>query len=429
MAIVAVRKSQGLKGEVKAPSSKAFTHRTLIAALLSDGVSRIFNPLDSEDTTATRTAITALGASVTEESDCLNVKGSPSLTYSGEVIQCGESGATLRFLLPIAALTRRSVTFQAGPSLRKRPIAPLIEGLKMLGCMCNIRPSAGTLEVDGKGLRGGMVKIRGDISSQYISGLLFASPLASSDVEISVTTPLESRSYVHATIQVINRHGVIVTHSPDMRLFEVPSGQRYQPRDMVIPGDFSSASFLLAASTLSGGDFTVVGLDEDSAQADREILNILGRMGVKVEFGEGKARAKGGDIKPLRIDATDIPDMVPVIVSLACYAEGRTFIFNAKRLRYKESDRLASLYSEFKKLGADITLTEDSLSINGSKRLEGTRVDSKNDHRIAMALAVAALAAEGETTISGAECVSKSYPHFFEDLKSLGANVEWLEAR
>ena len=429
MVTVTVRKAEKLKGEICAPPSKANTQRMLIAALLSAGNSKISGPLFSDDTEATLRAVKALGAKVKVSGDCWTVEGASPLRGSEKPIDCGESGATLRFMIPVAALAAEPPTvFLLGKSLEQRPIEPLLKSLRQLGVETSIQKSGNQtfIKVQGGGIAGGKTSIRGDVSSQFISGLMFACPKARKDTEIVLTTPLESKNYVQMTREVLAEHGVEVSISKDFRSLSVPSNQTYKPHDHVVPGDFSSAAFLLAAAATTRSEVTVKNLDyQTSVQGDKAIVGILKKMGAKgkVCTSQIEIRGEGGPLEPVEVNAKHIPDLVPVIAALACYAKGTSNIRGAQRLRYKESDRLLSLYLELRKMGADITMNEDGLTVKGPCALHGAEVDPHNDHRIAMACAVAALGAEGETRIVDAECVKKSYPRFFNDLSSLGVDV------
>jgi len=422
---VVVRKSEHLEGEVSAPPSKAYTHRMLIAALLSNGTSKISNPLVSDDTKATLRAVKAFGAEAELRENCWTVKGIESLRVPKSQIDCGESGATLRFMIPVAALASQSSIFTFGSSLERRPVAPLLQSLKQLGTESNLQLREGSsfVKIHGGGIGGGKTSIRGDISSQFISGLLFACPKAKEETEIAVTTPLESRNYVQMTIEVLNKHGIRVSASDDFARLRIPSNQNYNQCNHEVPGDFSSAAFLLAAAAITSSKIIVKNLDHHTIQGDRAILSILKEMGSKVRVGDNFVEVEGGQLNAVNVDARDIPDLVPVCAVLACYSKGTSKIYNAKRLRYKESDRLSSLHAELKKMGAEIMIHKDSLTIKGLRTMHGATIDPHNDHRIAMACAVAALGAVGETKIQNSRCVNKSYPGFFDDLRSLGANV------
>jgi 3-phosphoshikimate 1-carboxyvinyltransferase len=427
MADVIVKKTERLKGEVCAPPSKAYTQRMLIAAVLSQGASRISGPLFSEDTQATLRAVKALGANIKVAEACWRVKGVQQLKGAKKPVDCGESGATLRFMIPVAAAAREPSIFTFGRSLEKRPIEPLLQSLKQLGAEACFQKNGDepSILVKGGGVRGGKTVLPGDVSSQFVSGLMFACPLAREDTEIALTTPLESKGYVQMTKAVLAQHGVQVFISKDFRSLRIPSNQTYKPCDHSVPGDFSSAAFLLAAAVVTHSQVSVKDLDYETLQGDRAILNILKRMGVKGKVCSDKVEIHGEGclLEATDVDARDIPDLVPVCAILACYAKGTSKIRGARRLRYKESDRLMSLYLELEKMGAQIAVNEDGLTVRGPCSLHGAEIDPHNDHRIAMACAVAALGASGETTIRNAECVRKSYPRFFNDLRALGADV------
>jgi len=422
---VTVENTDHLEGVVSAPPSKAYTHRMLIAASLSNGTSKIFNPLVSDDTQATLNAIKALGAETELQENCWTIHGQEKLKTPDYPIDCRESGSTLRFMIPVAALANGHSTFIFGASFKKRPVVPLLESLKELGVESAIqqKKNASSVTVYGEGIRGGKTSIRGDISSQFISGLLFACPKAKEDTEVTVTTMLESKGYVEMTMEVLTKHGVKASAAPDLSRLWIPSKQSYTPCNHTVPGDFSSAAFLLAAAAITSSRVTVKNLDYQTSQGDKAIVDILEKMGSAVKVGDKFVEVEGKQLTAVDVDAKDIPDLVPVCTVLACYATGTSEIYNAKRLRYKESDRLGSLHTELKKMGADIVMKEDGLTIKGSCAMHGASVDPHNDHRIAMACAVAALGARGETKIQNVECINKSYPQFFSDLRLLGANV------
>jgi 3-phosphoshikimate 1-carboxyvinyltransferase len=424
MTDVIVRKTERLKGKVCAPPSKAYTQRKLIAAALSDGTSKISGPLISDDTEAALRAVKALGAKVKATEDCWTIEGAQPLRGAQTPIDCGESGATLRFMIPIAALAPEPSVFVFGKSLEKRPIEPLFQSLKKLGAEARSQRKA-SIYVQGGGIAGGKTSMPGDVSSQFVSGLMFACPMAQSDTEIILTTPLESKGYVKMTQAVLAEHCVNVSILEEFDRLHIASKQTYKPCSQRVPGDFSSAAFLLAAAAITRSDVTVENLDYATVQGDKAILSILKRMGVngRVCPDHVEIEGKSGVLEAMDVDARHIPDLVPVCAALACYAKGTSKIHDAHRLRYKESDRLMSVYLELKKMGAEIAMDEASLTVKGPCALHGTVIDPHNDHRIAMACAVAALGASGETQIQGAECVRKSYPRFFNDLRLLGVDV------
>jgi 3-phosphoshikimate 1-carboxyvinyltransferase len=424
MADVAIQKTPRLCGVVCAPPSKSYTQRMVIAAALSEGISKISNPLFSEDTEAALRAVTALGAKFKAEDACWAITGAKPLQASAEPIDCGESGATLRFMIPVAALAEGASTLLFRGSLEHRPVEPLLQSLRDLGAEAHIGKlgDVDAVFVDGGGILGGKTQIAGDISSQFISGLMFACPLAKKAIEITLTTPLESEDYVKMTEAVLSKHAVVV--GIEENCITIPANQTYKAADGNVPGDFSSAAFLLAAAAVTASKVTVSNLDYKSVQGDKAILTVLKRMGVegKVCPDSVEIQGTGKPLKPIDVDAKNIPDLVPAIAVLVCYAEGTSHISGAKRLKLKESDRLQSIFEELTKMGAKITLTDDGLIVKGTP-LHGAVIDSHNDHRIAMAAAVAALGAEGKTTIQEAECIRKSYPQFFTHLKHIGVDV------
>ncbi len=426
MTDVIVKKTLKLNGSVSAPASKAYTQRMLIAAALSSGRGKVLDPLFSEDTEATLRAVTALGAKVELTRGGWTVEGANPLTASKEPIDCGESGATLRFMIPIAALASGESTFILGRGLEKRPIDPLLKSLNDLGVKVSPKriSDKATLVVDGGGIMGGKTAMPGDVSSQFVSGLMFACPMAKNKTELTLTSPLESEDYVKMTQEVLAQHQVKVDFQDNLRI-SIPSNQIYKQNDSKVPGDFSSAAFLLAAAAVTDSKVQVSNLDNHTLQGDKAILDILKRMGVNEKIFENKVLIEGSGkpLKPVDLDAKNIPDLVPVCTALACYANGTSKIYGAHRLRFKESDRLSSISAELRKMGAQIDIDESSLTIKGPGKLRGAVIDPHNDHRIAMACAVAALGADGETKIEDVECVRKSYPHFFTDLSSIGASV------
>ncbi len=379
----------------------------------------------SEDTEATLRAVTALGAKVKAEEGCWTIKGELPLKSAKEPIDCGESGATLRFMIPVAALAKGSSTLVFRGSLEKRPVEPLLASLRELGVKAHSEKlgDRDAVFVEGGGIVGGETSIRGDVSSQFISGLMFACPMAKVDTEIMLTSPLESADYVKMTQAVLANHGIKVPAHDNH--IHIPANQTYAPSDGRVPGDFSSAAFLLAAAAITNSKVQINNLDYNSVQGDKAIMGILKHMGVNGKVCEDSIEIEGAGkfLKPIEVDAKNIPDLVPAIAALACYAKGTSHIFGAHRLRLKESDRLESLYLELTKMGAQITINDDGLIIEGGSPLHGAVIDPHNDHRIAMACAVAALRAKGETTIENAECVRKSYPQFFTHLRQIGADL------
>jgi 3-phosphoshikimate 1-carboxyvinyltransferase len=424
MTDVTLDKVADLRGQVEAPPSKSYTQRMVIASALSEGQSKVWHPLFSQDTDAALRAVTALGATIQRDEECWTINGTKPIRPARDPIDCGESGATLRFMIPICALAEGPSTLTFHGSIQRRPVEPLLKSLKDLGAKARVG-KYGDLDavyVEGWGIAGGQTSIPGDVSSQFISGLLFACSMAKKDVEINLSSPLESADYVKMTQATLSKHAVNVNLDDD-RIF-IPSGQTYKAADSRVPGDFSSASFLLAVAAITQSKVTITNLDLESVQGDKAILTILKHMGVqgKVCRGSVEIYGTGEPLRLIDINVKNIPDLVPVIAVLACYAKGKSHISGAKRLRLKESDRLQSIYTELTKMGAQITINEDGLTINGAS-LHGAVIDPHNDHRIAMAATVAALGANGQTTITNSECIRKSYPQFYTHLEQLGVEV------
>ena len=435
MVDVIVKKTQQLNGEVCASPSKSYTQRMLIAAALSNGEGKVSNPLLSADTEATLRAIRAFGAETKFEEHCWNIKGAAPLQNAKAPIDCGESGATLRFIVPVAALAPYPSILVFKGSLESRPIEPLLKSLDELGAKARTKKirvqengkekTRDAVFVEGGGILGGQTSIAGNVSSQFISGLMFACPMAKVDTEIVLTTPLESADYVNMTAGVLEAHEVSFEIHDNFKRILIPANQTYKPCNCRVPGDFSSAAFLLAAAAITNSKVQVNDLDFKTAQGDKAILGILKQMGVagKVCANSVEIDGAGSPLEPFEIDAKNIPDLVPVCAALACYAKGTSKISGAQRLRLKESDRLSSVYLELQKMGAQIEVDASSLTVKGPCTLHSAVINPHNDHRIAMACAVAALGAQGQTTIQNAECVRKSYPQFFTHLKQLGAEI------
>jgi len=422
-----VEKTERLSGVVRAPPSKAYTHRALIAASLSEGSSSIKEALICDDTLATVNACSLLGAKMRKVKEGFIVNGVSKPITPEDVIHCGDSGATIRFITPLCALADGISVLTGNEGLRRRPMEPLLEALRHLGVQCYSARGSGypPIIVFGGGVKGGKASLRGDVSSQFVSGLLFSTPKASANTEIIVTTQLESKPYVAMTLDVLRKHSIKVEASPDYGHFLVPCGQAYMPFSHAIEGDYSSAAFLLAAASITDSDVKVVNLPRESLQGDRIIVSILKDMGSQLDVGEDYVEVQGAKegLKGMSIDVRDAPDLAPVCMALASLVEGETVLSGTKRLRFKESDRIASMSSELTKMGVKIMESEDGLIIKGKSRLHGAELNSHNDHRIAMACAVAALRAERTTVIHGIECVNKSYPNFVKDLRSLGGKV------
>ena len=416
-----IRGTEKVQGGVTAPPSKSYTHRAFVVAGLAQGSSRIRDYLVSEDTLATISGMRSFGVGIAEEDKRVAIvegSGGRLATPAGEV-DCRNSGTTLRLLTGVAALDGEAV-LTGDASLRRRPIQPLLDALAMLGVHGESIHGNGCppVRIRGGTLRGGIARIRGDVSSQFVSALLIVAPYAESDVEVELTSPLRSRPYVDITLEVMQSFGVEVENR-DYKSFRVAAGRTYRGRGYRVEGDYSSASYFLALAALTGGEVTVENLNPGSKQGDRAILDVLREMGAEVEPGEGKVRVCGAGLRGVEVDLGDTPDLLPTVVALAIKARGRTVIKNVEHARYKESDRIATCSQEFAKFGAWIRERRDGMEVRGTSELRGAEVYTHGDHRLAMALSVAALAAKGKSVVHGVECASVSFPGFFEELRRL----------
>lgn len=408
-----------LCGSVTVPPSKSLAHRAILCAALARGISRITHVADSEDMRATIGALEILGVQVQREGYTILIDSSGKWEDEAE-IDCLESGSTLRFLIPILAALGISAKLTGQGRLPYRPLNTYLECLPFHGAILNTQGGL-PLEIDG-GLIPGEYELPGNISSQFITGLLLALPLLPGDSRIRLTTPLESAGYIDLTLSVLYDFGINIRTVEGG--WEVPGWQQYQPRDYTVEGDWSQAAFFLAAGAL-GGEISIHGLRRDSAQGDRESAALFQRFGAQVEWQGEALTVSGAPLSGIPIDATQIPDLVPVLAATAALAEGRTVITGAARLRLKESDRLEAMTEALAKLGARITQQPDGLIIDGVPQLSPGTADGCNDHRIVMALAIAALQGSNPTIITDANSVAKSYPNFFEEYNRLGgkANV------
>ncbi len=398
-----------LSGKAEAPASKSVAHRMLICAALAKGKSIIELNKTSDDIEATAGCLRSLGVIIEKNGNSWSVTPPEAFPDKAE-LDCGESGSTLRFMLPVVSALGVEATFICQGRLPSRPIAPLLDEMKLHGVSCG---SEFPLHVSGR-LKGGKFTIAGNISSQFITGLLLALPLCEEDSEIEVLPPVESKPYINITTKILSAFGADIEENGNIykiRHSDLKSGA------FRVEGDWSNAAFLLALGA------EVYGLDPDSAQGDKKILDIFRSFGAEVSEENGSVRVSLADLHGAEIDASDIPDLVPVICAIAATAEGTTKIFNASRLRLKESDRIRSTAEMVNSLGGDAYETDDGIIINGKKTLSGGTVDSFNDHRIVMSAAVASQKCEGCVIINDAQAVNKSYPEFFEDFNSLGGDA------
>ncbi len=402
------------RGAVNAPASKSAAHRLLILAALCPEECRVYLDSVNDDIRATLSCLKALGCAWTEENGVYRLP--PIEKKAGTpVLDCGESGSTLRFLLPVAlALGGAEMTGRG--RLPLRPMDDLLDALEKEGAVFSARRLP--FRAGGR-FGGGEFPLPGNVSSQYLTGLLLAAPLAEKDTLIRLKTPLESAAYVDMTLDALETFGVRVERGADC--FLVPGGRRLKAPEGGVraEGDWSGAAFPLCMGAL-GGDVTVRGLKADSRQGDKAILRILSDMGAVTEMTGDRARAARGEIRGTDVDVSGIPDMVPALAAVMMHARGESRLYNAARLRLKESDRLKTVCAMVNALGGDAEIRGDSLIVRGREGASGGRADGAGDHRIVMAAAAAACACAGESSVSDPGALSKSYPAFPDDIRRLG---------
>jgi len=406
-----------LSGSLKAPPSKSMTQRIIAATMLADGESFVMNPSYCDDSLAAMSIAVNLGARLEPEADRMKVTG--SLKLKDKVLNCGESGLAIRMFSPVAALFGDEITLTGAGSLKKRPMHMICEALSQLGVKCTSENGFLPLAIKGP-IKGGHCDIDGSLSSQLLTGLLMSLPLAENDSVIRVSN-LKSKPYIDITLGVLKDFGINVSND-NYELFRVPGRQHYRPGNYEVEGDWSGGSFLLVAGAISG-NIVVTGLRPDSFQSDAAILEALKNTGADIKIAEDNIEISKSHLKAFNFDATESPDLFPPLVSLAAYCEGVTKLKGAQRLVHKESDRAATLSEEFGKMGIQIELNDDFLYVTGGK-VNGARVNSHGDHRIAMAAAIAALGASDTVYIKDSQCVAKSYPGFFDDLQRAGAIIK-----
>ncbi len=408
-----------ITGNLQAPSSKSYAQRALASALLAKGTTILRNPSRSEDALAAMEVIKSLGATVDDFGDRLIVQGGLSQVRSS--LDFGEAGLGIRLFSAIAALQPYPVYLTGSGSLATRPMHIIQEALSSLGVNCSTENGYLPIRIQGP-MIGGHITIDGSISSQVLTGLIMALPMASQDSSISVHN-LKSTPYIDMTLEIMESFGVKVSHR-NYKKFYIPGNQTYKPTDYIIEGDWSGAAFLLVAGAIAG-NITLSGLKSDSLQADRRILQALELAGADINIEDKGITVKRTNLRGFEFDATHCPDLFPPLIALAAHCSGSTTISGADRLIHKESNRAVALELEMCKLGVDIHIEGNNMVVNGPCRIRGARVESHNDHRIAMAVATIILPSVDQmVTINDAHCVAKSYPLFYEDLKQIGGQVD-----
>ncbi|MAM41758.1 MAG: 3-phosphoshikimate 1-carboxyvinyltransferase [Thaumarchaeota archaeon] len=417
-------KSSKLKGTIRPPSSKSYTHRALCLSLLSDSPTSIVNPLFSRDTGATLTSCINFGAQILDLKSTIDVTPPSVLSNPGE-LNVENSGTTLRFLTSISALVPRGeVILNGDDSIQKRPMTPLINSLNDLGVSCHSLDNDGTppIVVEGGGIKGGNTEISGSVSSQFISSLLISCSRAETETSIKLLEPIVSGPYIDSTLFMINKFGGLVTRTNNMFKIE-PS--KYSCKKINIPSDFSAAAFLFAGALLSNGEVTVIIDGQDLPQADRNILNIISQMGALVETNSNNSSftvSSEGTLNGGTFDLSSCPDLLPVVSVLSLISSNSVKITGIGHTKYKESNRLKLVASELSKTGANVVESEDSLIIDAPTTIKSCKLNSYDDHRLFMAFSLIGLNSE-EVEVSGLKSIDVSYPNFIEDIRALSGRL------
>ena len=390
-----------------------------MCAALAKGESEILYPLTSDDTEAAINVLSRIGIRVHQKGNLWQVIGGNFHEPDTDLF-CGESAATLRFMTAVCSLIPGKCRLTAAPSLSKRPIKPLLQSLRQLDVDCVYRDEDSSVVVNGSRLRGGVTELPGNISSQFVSALLFISPFAEEGVSIRLTTPLESKPYVLMTLECLQKFGIKVKASEDFREFDVLK-QTYKPAKYRVEGDWSSASYLLALGAVCG-EVEVENLNHKSLQGDKALLDFLREMGAGVEVNENSVVVRKSRLNAIRADLSDCIDLLPTMAVLAAVADGESELISIDRARIKESNRVSAVREGLERMGIEVREERNKLTVAGSMP-KGSVISAKGDHRIAMAFSILGAVA-GETIIDGAECVSKTFPEFWSVLKSIGGEVK-----
>jgi len=421
-----VKKTDRLQGEIVVPASKSHTIRAVILAALADGKSVLHNPLFSEDTKAAIGACTALGADIEQKGSTLVVRGfGPHPRQPAGVLDMLNSGTSTNLLLGTVAALGIEAEISGDSSLCSRPVTALADALTALGCTVDFRDKQGypPVKISGK-LKGGSVAIDASKSSQYISSLLLACPLLDTDTSITVSNPSEL-PYIEMTLSWLDQQGIAYERDGYSR-FTVFGGQTYRPFEKSIPGDWSSATFPICAAAVTSSDVVLKGIDVNDVQGDKAVIEYLGDMGAEIEIRDDGIRIIGKGLVGKELDINATPDALPALAVVGCCARGTTKLYNVAQARVKETDRITVMARELKKMHARVQELPDGLLIEGGP-LTGANVHGHSDHRVVMALSIAAMTARGQTTIDTAEAVSVTYPHFIETMNTVGASIKFTQ--
>jgi len=405
-------------GKAAAPSSKSYTIRGLICAALTAGKSEIISPLASDDTTAAINVLKKVGVNIRQQKTSWKVDGGTFNPPTADLF-CDDSAATLRFMTAFGVLIPGVSHLTTGPSLSRRPVKVLIDALQKLGVKCSASGDLPPVTVEGGKFKGGITSLPGNISSQYVSALLHIAPFAKEGMIVKLTAPLESRPYVMMTLETMHWFGINAVFDENLDKFEI-SSQKYKPTKYHVEGDWSSASYLLALGAMAG-EIEVNNLDMQSLQGDRMLLQYLREMGAHTVVGRTSINIVKSNLKAIKADLTDCIDLLPTMAVLAAVAEGTSVFSGIERARIKESDRVAAVAEGLTRMGIRVETDTKRIKITGGKP-KGAIIDSKGDHRIAMAFSLLGTVA-GETVIDGAECVTKTWPEYWDVLQNLGVKA------
>lgn len=431
MTDVLVTPTPKLSGEIQALSSKNYTTRYLLVAALAEGTSTIYYPAHSEDSDAMRRCIRDLGAVVEEDEEKIVITGFGRNPKDVKELDVGNAGAVLRFLMAIASLCP-DVTFvnRYPDSLGKRPHSDLIDALGQIGVQVSHNEGKLPITIKGGQAKGGKIQVSGAVSSQFLSALLFLTPLLAEDSEIEVLNDLKSKVVVGQTLEVLEQAGIVIHASEDLMSYRIPGGQSYEAKTYIVQGDYPGSAAILAAAAVTQSDVIVHRLAEKSKQGERAIVDVLRMMEVPLTHDNDIVHVKGnGKLKAIEFDGDQATDAVLAMVAAAVFAEGTSRFYDVENLRYKECDRITDYLNELRKAGANVEERQSEIIVHGRPEgVEGgVEINAHYDHRVIMALSIVGLRSKQPIRIRDAHHVAKSYPIYFDHLKALGANVEWVE--
>lgn len=422
-----VKPTPQLSGVIHALSSKNYTTRYLLVSALANGTSVVKYPAHSEDSDAMRRCLRDLGAVLTEEGDTLEIQGFGRNPAHVRQLDVGNAGAVLRFLMSIAAFCPDVTFVNTYPdSLGKRPHDDLIQALQSMGIEIDHQSGKLPIRIRGGHPRGGSIEVSGNVSSQYLSSLLFMTPLLDEDSEITVLHDLKSKVVVGQTLEVLEQAGIKIVASDDFMHYQIPGRQQYRAQEYVVQGDYPGSAAIMAAAAVTQSDVSLLRLPKDSKQGERAVVDVLKAMGVNLTHDQDTVHIRGGaPMKAVEFDGDAFTDAVLAMVAAAVFAEGTSRFYNVENLRYKECDRITDYLRELRKAGADVEETQSEIIVHGKPEgvPGGVDIDAHYDHRVIMALTVVGLRSEKGLTIHDAHHVAKSYPQYFEHLKSIGANI------